>query len=169
MALAKDLLDQAERLLSHEKKRPKQASLRRAVSTAYYAFFHLLISEVTRKMAPASPKNLGLQMQRAFDHGAMREVCKSFAGGTLPSFVQHLQSGPIEPALRRLADHFVKLQEARHAADYDLVHTFTKQEAIQNIDKVKDAFAALKMISKLPHSNVFLVALALPKMGKWRE
>jgi uncharacterized protein (UPF0332 family) len=169
MALPKDLLDQAVRLLSHEKKKPKQASLRRAVSTAYYAFFHLLISEATRRMAPTSPKNLGLQMQRAFDHGAMKDVCKSFAGGTLPPFVQHLQAGQIEPDLRKIAKAFVDLQEKRHAADYDLIHTFTKQEATDDVDKVKDAFAVWKTISKLPHSNVFLIALALPKMGRWRD
>ena len=169
MALPKDLLDQAERLLSHEKKKPKQASLRRAVSTAYYALFHLLTSESAGRMAPILPKNLDLQMQRAFDHGTMKRVCQSFAGGTLPDVMQHLQTGQIESELRRFADHFVKLQEARHAADYDLVHTLTKQEANGNIAKAKDAFAIWKTISKLPNSNVFLMALALPKMGRWRE
>jgi len=47
MSLAKDLLDQANRLARSEKSKPKQASLRRAVSTAYYALFHLLIAEAT--------------------------------------------------------------------------------------------------------------------------
>ena len=37
MAFAEDLLDQAFLLLTKETKNPKQASLRRAVSTAYYA------------------------------------------------------------------------------------------------------------------------------------
>jgi uncharacterized protein (UPF0332 family) len=168
MALPKDLLDQAVRLMSHEKKKPKQASLRRAVSTAYYAFFHLLVSEATKRMAPGSPSNLGLQMQRAFDHGAMKEVCKSFAGGTLPPFIRHLQAGQIEPGLRKVAKAFVDLQEKRHAADYDLIHTFTKQETADDLDKVKVAFATWKTVSNLPHSNVFLMALALPKMGRWR-
>jgi hypothetical protein len=89
MALPKDLLDQAERLLSQEPKRPKQARLRRAISTAYYALFHLLVSEATKRMAPRSPKYLDLQMQRAFDHVAMKDVCSSFAGGALPQMVQH--------------------------------------------------------------------------------
>jgi uncharacterized protein (UPF0332 family) len=169
MSLPKDLLDQATRLLSHETKKPKQASLRRAVSTAYYAVFHLLASESAKTMAPTTPKNLGLQVQRAFEHGAMKAVCKSFAGGNLPTFIGHLQSGPIEPDLQRLASNFVKLQEARHAADYDLVHTLTKQEAVENIDKARDVFATWKTISKLPHSNVFLMSLALPQIGKWKK
>src|ERR1035438_6153633 len=44
MALADDLLEQAHHLAKREPKRPRQASLRRAVSTAYYSLFHLLIS-----------------------------------------------------------------------------------------------------------------------------
>jgi hypothetical protein len=169
MPLPKDLLDQAARLLSHEKKKPKQASLRRAVSTAYYALFHLLVSAATRRMAPNSPRNLGLQMQRAFEHGAMKEVCKSFAGGTLPPFVRHLQIGQIEPALRKVAKAFVDLQEERHFADYDLILTFTKQAAADDIDKAIDAFAAWETVSALPNSNLFLTALALPRMGRWRD
>jgi uncharacterized protein (UPF0332 family) len=47
MALAEDLLDQAFLLLNKESKNPKQASLRRVVSTAYYALFHLLIQEAS--------------------------------------------------------------------------------------------------------------------------
>ena len=168
MALPRDLLDQAVQLLSHETKKPKQASLRRSVSTAYYALFHLLVSESVRTMAPASPKNIGLQMQRAFDHGTMKRVCKGFSGGTLPDAIQHLQSGPIEPDLRKVARIFVDLQEERHTADYDLVHTFTKQGATDNVAKVKEAFAIWRTINKLPNTTLFLVALALPKMA-WRD
>lgn len=45
MAYHDDLLTQAGELL--HKNEPNQADLRRAVSTAYYALFHLLISETT--------------------------------------------------------------------------------------------------------------------------
>ena len=45
MRLPEGLLEQAQHLVKREPKRPKQASLRRAVSTAYYGLFHLLISE----------------------------------------------------------------------------------------------------------------------------
>jgi hypothetical protein len=44
-----DLLDLARHLVDRNPGAPIQADLRRAVSTAYYAVFHLLISEtVTR-------------------------------------------------------------------------------------------------------------------------
>jgi hypothetical protein len=47
MSLHADLLAQARRLVSQDPRRPRQASLRRAISTAYYALFHLLISEAS--------------------------------------------------------------------------------------------------------------------------
>jgi hypothetical protein len=45
MGFADDLLEQAYHLLNKDGDDPKEASLRRAVSTAYYALFHLLIDE----------------------------------------------------------------------------------------------------------------------------
>ena len=165
MALSKDLLDQALRLLSNEKKKPKQASLRRSVSTAYHALFHLLVSESAGNMAPAEPKNLRLQMQRAFDHGNMKRICQRFASGSLPESIRHLQDRQqIEPDPRKVARTFVDLQEERHAADYDLVHTWTKQEATDRVNKAKDAFVSWSTIRKPPNARLFLVVLALPKM-----
>jgi uncharacterized protein (UPF0332 family) len=46
-SFADDLLQQAYHLARKERLNPRQASLRRAVSTAYYALFHLLIDEAT--------------------------------------------------------------------------------------------------------------------------
>jgi uncharacterized protein (UPF0332 family) len=43
MAFPDDLLEQANHLANREPELPRQASLRRAVSAAYYALFHLLI------------------------------------------------------------------------------------------------------------------------------
>jgi hypothetical protein len=43
MGLAQDLLQQADHLVAYEGVNPSQASLRRSVSTAYYALFGLLI------------------------------------------------------------------------------------------------------------------------------
>ena len=168
MTLPRDLLDQAGRLLTHETKKPKQAILRRAISTAYYALFHLLGSEAGKRMAPSEPKNIEFQMQRALEHGTMKRTCQSFAGGTLPLPLQHLVTGTIEPELRMVAKDFVDLQEARHPADYDLIHTFTKQEANDRVEKAKEAFSNWASVRKSPNAALFLVALALPKMYEKR-
>jgi len=46
LALPDDLLAQAKHLASKEPKRPRQASLRRAISGAYYALYHLLMIDL---------------------------------------------------------------------------------------------------------------------------
>ena len=51
MPFPDDLLEQAYDLAQKEPANPKQASLRRAVSTAYYSLFHLLIDEAVSKWA----------------------------------------------------------------------------------------------------------------------
>ena len=50
MSLASDLLDQANTLAGLDPKKPKQASLRRAISAAYYSGFHLLIDDGARRI-----------------------------------------------------------------------------------------------------------------------
>src|SRR5579863_5131621 len=71
MALASDLLEQAYHLARREPKRPRQASLRRAVSTSYYALFHLLISEATRNWKQSSQR---AAFGRYFQHGGMAKA-----------------------------------------------------------------------------------------------
>ena len=49
MSFPDDLLEQAYHLANREPESPKQASLRRAISTAYYALFHMLVDEAVGK------------------------------------------------------------------------------------------------------------------------
>ena len=73
MSFADDLLEQAYHLANLEPGTPKQASLRRAVSTAYYALFHLLIDEaVSNWNVPRQRSTLA----RTFEHSKMRNVCQ---------------------------------------------------------------------------------------------
>src|ERR1022692_4150586 len=81
MALHDDLLDQAIQLVHKEPKNPKQASLRRAVSTAYYALFHLLISE---SVANWGRVNMRASLGRAFDHGTMKDASKKVENAPYP-------------------------------------------------------------------------------------
>jgi hypothetical protein len=81
LALHHDLLDQAAHLATQEIKKPKQASLRRSVSAAYYALFHLLIDEGARRLSPTRPDGLRVLVRRAYGHGEMRNVCRRFVDG----------------------------------------------------------------------------------------
>jgi hypothetical protein len=110
LALHHDLLEQAEHLVARERKKPKQASLRRAVSAAYYALFHLLVNDGARLLSPTQPPGLSRRVQRAFNHSDMRTVCKGFVEADvavcdakppnqIPAPTRALLTLPLEPAL----------------------------------------------------------------------
>ncbi len=75
MAFPEDLLQQAYDLANKEPTDPKQASLRRAVSTAYYALFHLLIDEAVSKWAVERQRSI---LARTFEHGRMKGSATTF-------------------------------------------------------------------------------------------
>jgi hypothetical protein len=81
MAFADDLLEQAYHLARRERKNPIQASLRRAVSTAYYALFHLLIDEAVGNWAVERQRSV---LARTFDHGRMKRFAKTTSIITTP-------------------------------------------------------------------------------------
>jgi uncharacterized protein (UPF0332 family) len=137
----KDLLEQAVRLATIDVKKPKQASLRRAISAAYYAMFHLLVDETCRVQIGALHNQAPFRqvLGRAFTHGAMKDACKSFGGGTLRKEVaKGLPVGFTIPGeIRELAATFVDLQRKRHLADYDLTERFKRKDVLALIAEVR--------------------------------
>jgi uncharacterized protein (UPF0332 family) len=132
--------------------RPRQAVLRRAVSTAYYALFHLLVREATKRMVlqdPAWEKALG----RAFDHKAMKEASKVFrSGGTL----KVIGTVAVPSDLKAVASAFCDLQEARHNADYNTAHAFTVIMAKTLMGQAEAAFASWNAVRKHPSAKLYL-------------
>src|SRR5258708_11232974 len=114
MSLHHELLQQAVMLAHKEPRNPKQASLRRAVSTAYYALFHLLISE---SVANWSRHDLRTSLGRAFDHAPMKGASNRVLNTDTFPFVG--QDPVVVTRLRTVATTFVQLQDKRHTADYD--------------------------------------------------
>jgi len=169
MSLHDDLLEQAEHLLRRERRRPRQASLRRSVSAAYYALFHLLVDDAARAVAPgASLADLRDLVSRAFDHGEMRDVARAFGAGGLPSHVAAALGGGGVPAdLQLVAARFVDLQEIRHAADYNVGRRFTRQEVQLVVAQAQQAFAAWDRVRRQPEARVYVTALLLWR--KWRR
>ncbi len=171
MALHDDLLEQAAHLAARDRRRPKQASLRRAISAAYYALFHLLVAEAARLVSPAQPAGLRLAVSRAFDHGQMRSVCAGFAQGqagqrgnrSVPPATRALLDFPLDPALVRILDAFVVLQEVRHQADYDLGRQWTRVTALDYVRVARDAFTDWGHVRGSPNAAVFLTALLLQR------
>ena len=163
MSLARDLLEQAEHLATREPRRPRQASLRRAISTAYYAMFHLMIEESTSVLV--SRPDLRPKFARSFDHQDMKQASRAFAVAQ-PGQLRALTGGvAIPPDLKDVAAAFAELQESRHEADYNTDRSFTRQETLDLVAHTRQTFAAWQTIRTDPAARIYLAALLLWK--KW--
>jgi uncharacterized protein (UPF0332 family) len=158
MPFAEHLLEQAEHLAKREKQRPRQASLRRAVSTAYYALFHLLIHEATGNWKRAAQRPL---LARGFEHGRMKAACEKKRS----EIRTHLRTTapPADLMIARhlfaVVDIFIKSQDLRHKADYDDSTAWTRSEVLTQISKVADAFQSWKVIRNEDLAQDFLIYL----------
>ncbi len=142
------LLEQALHLATRDRTRPKNANLRRAISSAYYALFHLLIQEATERFLPARTTEgrihaLRKTLSRSLTHNDMKKTSRLFAGldKSWPVWLGPLVGKPADiPAeVRALARAFVHLQEARHEADHNTTRAFTRQEVRLFIDEASAA------------------------------
>lgn len=162
-----DLLAQALTLSQLDQRRPKQANLRRAVSSAYYAFFHFLASEACRTVLGTGQNAVTYRnvLARAFDHGAMKDACNSFSGGSLPRTVTKglPPSFRIAPDLRSIAAAFVEAQERRHSADYDRSERFTRDDVIAFVQEVQLAIEKFQRLVDDESRRFFLVSLMVWK------
>jgi uncharacterized protein (UPF0332 family) len=169
-SLPKQLQDQAGHLARLDRRRPSQANLRRAVSSAYYALFHQLVEDSSAELMGGGRENAQLRglLRRAYLHSDMRKASKSFASdwGALPSGVRACVRNPcLPPELTRMAKTFTLLQEARHDADYDLSVRFIREEVVFLLNETDQAFVAWSQVRKHPAARCYLACLLLwPKM-----
>ena len=161
MSLHGDLLEQARHLANRERRRPKQASLRRAISTAYYALYHLLVAETTRILIRnVAPKN---RFARAIDHTNLKSASRAFANPQ-PNQLPSLTGGaPVPPDLEIVANAVIELQEARHEADYNVDQRFSRVEVNNLITQAAAAFQAWQRVRTNPIAHNYLAALMLWK------
>lgn len=167
MALANDLLLQATQLASIDTGKPKQANLRRAVSAAYYALFHLLIDDGAASAGSKVSAAAKARIRRAFAHADMKTVCsqyaKASAAGSMNAQIAPLLTWPLASDLKNVAETFVTLQEARHQADYDLSTKFSRIDVVGYIDITEIAFADWTTAKTTANAKIFLMDLLLRK------
>lgn len=159
MSLHTQLLDQAGHLARRERNRPLQASLRRSVSASYYALVHFLIDRATRQMLVSAARSRALRdiLSRAFEHGSMKDACRSFASGRLPTGFNWPVTIP--PELRRIADTFVELQDQRHDADYNRAIAFTRADALRSETAAGQAISLWALVEGDDSATLFLTCL----------
>ena len=141
-----------------------EASLRRAVSTAYYAVFHLLTTSAAQRLAPVQPEGLWSRLCRMFDHASVDDTCRLFSSGRLRGFGEGFITHPVEAGLTNFAHSFSELRELRMAADYDLSFTPTSIWATAAIELAEQVFQDWESVKNTPNAAVFMMALAFPRL-----
>jgi hypothetical protein len=155
MAFAEDLLRQSYLLVDKEPKNPKQASLRRSVSTAYYSLFHLLIQDAC---ANWSRKDTREHLARAFDHRTMKSASERAENQAYPRDADLT----VVSRLRSVARTFTQLQQARHLADYSVALKWDRVKAMFHLENAKAAFADWKSIRHHYLAQRYLISLLSP-------
>jgi uncharacterized protein (UPF0332 family) len=159
MPFADDLLDQAYHLIGMDHPGPpKQASLRRAVSTAYYALFHLLIDEAVGNWGIARQRSV---LARTFTHRSMKQVCEEHARNF---YIAKQPASGVK--LKDVAQTFSELQQKRETADYDNSFQWTYVNAESWLDKASVAFLNWREIRTQDEAQDFLLSLFLPKLPR---
>lgn len=137
------LLDQADRLLRPQGGgAPRQADLRRAISNAYYAVFHAVVTEAADELVGkayrTSPRYA--LAYRSIDHRSLRELCGDIRKLTLPAkYSAYSPRGGFGPDLVALANAVVDLQEKRHLADYDPLYRVNISDAVLAVATARSA------------------------------
>ncbi len=157
MQLEEDLLETAQRLLQprNRRGRPKQADLRRAISTAYYAVFHALCRMCADALVGMSrdARNAWQQVYRAVEHGCTKDRCQD-----------RVIKNEFPSETRLFCAIFLQLQEKRHAADYDPFEQFLVKDAEQVIEQARMAISYIaRNQMDLKHRRAFAVWILLRK------
>ena len=115
---------------------PSQASLRRAVSTTYYALFHCLAENCADMLVGVSGSGQSRpawhQAYRALEHGRAKQRADQ---DRLRRFPQEIQD---------FAKWFAEMQERRQTADYDPSASFTQSGVIEDIDLAEQRIAQFR-------------------------
>lgn len=156
MSFPDDLLEQAYDLAHKEQVNPKQASLRRAVSTAYYSLFHFLIDQAVGQWVMERHRSI---LARTFGHGRMKAICDDLLKSAR-------SGGNVLPELHTVAHNFIQLQQHRHTADYDNSKQWSRADVLNVLTLATDAFTAWRAISNQDAAQDYLLQLFLPKLPR---
>lgn len=128
-------------VVGNRRGRPRQAELRRAVSTAYYALFHTLARCGADLVAGSTKQHRSQrawqQVYRSLDHRETRKRC-----------AQQTRLAEFPTEIQVFADAFVRLQKSRHRADYDPLPTFNRSAVLQWIEEVDNIISGFNSVDR---------------------
>ena len=115
---------------------PSQATLRRAVSTTYYALFHCMAENCADMLVgdPSSGRSepAWQQAYRALEHGRAKQRCGQ----------DQINRFPVE--IQNFAKRFASMQGKRESADYNPGAAFAQSEIITDINNTENDIAQFR-------------------------
>lgn len=161
------LLEQADRLIAPlGGGAPRHADLRRAISNAYYAVFHAVVTEAADDFAGKTHRHTPRYalVYRSIDHRSLRSVCEDVIKTALPAkYRMHEPRGGFGPDIRALATAVVDLQEKRHSADYDPLFRVGMSDALLAVATARTALDRLKSASGAKRRAFLSVVVFSPR------
>lgn len=155
MALSSDLITTARRLAHVHQRRPRQADLRRSISTSYYALFHALAElTATRFVGASSAAQKSAAWARVYRdlyHLPAKKACSR----------PELQLCSQE--LAQFLSSFPRLQELRHQADDDPTVRFEHAEALSAADDAERGLSGLQAAPREEQLDFITLALGMTR------
>lgn len=143
----------ARKLANASPKKPRQADLKRAISTAYYALFHAMANDAADMLVgvgPNRPDKAWSHTYRTLQHGEAKSACEAVRNLNFPN------------SIKSCADAFVALQQKRHEADYDPDYRVLRADALDAIQQAEDAIRALRTSARRDR-RAFAVQILMKK------
>jgi hypothetical protein len=143
---------------------PRQADLRRAISTAYYGLFHRLLTAAADTFVGVTKRTTAEygRVYRSIDHRALRELCQDLRKPALPArYGPHVPPKGLGKNIAAMATAFLEMQDKRHAADYDPLARFRLSDAQIAIRTARKAVQLFEKASAT-RRRVFLALLLFP-------
>ncbi len=154
--MERDIIYTARNLAVLDRRKPRQANLRRAASSAYYALFHCLAEHCADLLVGGAGANRSRQAwrqtYRGLQHGVIRKRCQD---RRIREFSEGVQD---------FAAIFCTMQTRRHEADYDPYSRFSRLEVIEDIGRVQNAITCFENVSDKDR-RAFAVYVLLPLRG----
>jgi len=155
------LLRLANQLLGQGPGQPRNADLRRAVSTAYYALFHRITVDTAQHL-PGGTDEEPRRAARYVTHTSVHQVCGWISGETPPrhltALVDRLRSSH---DVAYVAASYSKLHDEREAADYDHLANFTRPGTRAVVRQAQRSVALLEQHHQVGEIRSFLGLIVL--------
>jgi hypothetical protein len=162
------LLEQATRLLEMKSAlgTVRQVDRRRAISAAYYAVFHAILTATADEFAGTAARKTARYalVYRSIDHARLESLCKDVNRENLPDrLVAYAPANGFGPNIREFSALLVELKEKRISADYDPSHWIKIADAKQAIESARSAIDRFGKANP-PRRKAFLTLLVfLPR------